>query len=107
MNQASNNSLNGVNIDQLVGTIEAVKGNYSRATEYYEAGLSIKRELGDRLGATDLMLNLGNLQIYQGNYKEAESILEKCLPVYRELGYQYGVMGRVSSQGKRLFVPDR
>jgi predicted ATPase/DNA-binding CsgD family transcriptional regulator len=44
--------------------------------------LAIRRDMGDELGAAEVLGNLGNAALDSGEFERAEALLTSCLPVY-------------------------
>jgi tetratricopeptide (TPR) repeat protein len=46
-------------------------GNYSKAIKFHQQRLPIAREVGDRQGEGNALVNLGNAYFLLGDYKQA------------------------------------
>jgi predicted ATPase/DNA-binding SARP family transcriptional activator len=71
------------------GGMALCQGDFGAARAYFEEGLAIWRELGDRRGIATVLNNLGNLVRRQGDHAAARAIYEENLEIYRELGDRY------------------
>jgi tetratricopeptide (TPR) repeat protein len=73
----------------LVGALNALgqvyfsEGDFEKARSYFEEGLHIEDELGER---TDALHNLGIVFYELGDYESAASFLERDLAIQREIG---------------------
>ena len=45
----------------ILGTVSQSLGEYDKARQYFEKGLKIRKESGDRAGEAELYFNLGRL----------------------------------------------
>jgi tetratricopeptide (TPR) repeat protein len=66
-------------------------GDLSAARAYYDEGLSISRELGNRGRIAMLLNNLGCMDQFMGDYEAARLRFEEGLSIFRELGDQRGI----------------
>jgi predicted ATPase/class 3 adenylate cyclase len=67
------------------------QGDYQAARWYFEEGLALWREIGDRSGIAAVLNNLGNLLRRQGDHATARSLYEESLALCRELGDRHRV----------------
>ncbi len=87
-----------------LGTNYAVKGNYSKALEYFHTSLSFYTEIGDAQGIGFLSNNLGNLYRILKNYPKAveycskAAALNEALKNERDLGKTYNNLGNIYSE---------
>ncbi len=70
------------------GNLGTLQGDDERASELYEEGLAICRELGDVQGVAGALNNLGNLEVARGDYEKGRKLYEEALAIKRELGDQ-------------------
>jgi tetratricopeptide (TPR) repeat protein len=74
-----------------LGNITSDLGDYPRARAAYDAGLALRRQMGDRRGIADTLNNLGIVAGYVGDYATARSLLEESLALERELGNEHAL----------------
>ena len=65
-------------------------GEYHKAKEYLEKALTIKIEIGDRIGEAGGLANLGCIFECRGEYDKAKEYLEKALAISIEIGDKEG-----------------
>ncbi len=76
-------------IQQLyhLGLTESVRGNIAATAKYYEEGLALAKEVGDRGGIAELFSRLGvDVVLLQGNLDKAEALILDGLELAVELG---------------------
>jgi tetratricopeptide (TPR) repeat protein len=61
--------------------------------------LSIRQELGERLGLTGPLNNLGHLAITQGDAQRARALFEECAAIYQEHDDAWGVAMALANAG--------
>jgi tetratricopeptide (TPR) repeat protein len=61
-------------------------GRYGEAERYFEQGLALCLELGDRRNAGAMFSNLGESARLRGDYSSAVSLYQKALEIAREIG---------------------
>ena len=67
------------------GTLAYLQGDYTRARTLHEAGLKLRRELGDRRGLLATLNNAAVLENVAGNHERAKVLLQESLEIAREL----------------------
>ena len=116
----------------ILGTVSQSLGEYDKARQYFEKGLEIRKEIGDRAGQAALYYNLGRLLCYSpGEPAIAEGYLEKALSISQDIGdlekefmclcavtlvklaqkkmqeaYEYVVLSKKKSDSLRAFLRD-
>ncbi len=73
-----------------IGNIKVEQGDIIEALDHFEEALSIYNQLGDRLGAADVLLNMGESNLAMERPKIALSFFDEGLHIYRELDSQQG-----------------
>ncbi|MBN2608365.1 MAG: tetratricopeptide repeat protein, partial [Candidatus Fermentibacteraceae bacterium] len=73
-----------------IGNIRIEQGDVLEALDHFEEALSIYNQLGDRLGAADVLLNMGESNLAMERPKIALSFFDEGLHIYRELDSQQG-----------------
>lgn len=69
----------------LLGELATEVGDYESAPVHLRKALGIYRELEDKRGIADMLLQLGWAEMRQGAYDEADALLNECLPLLRDL----------------------
>ena len=78
-------------------------GQYTKAEEYLQKALLIRKEIGDKEGEASSYGNLGTVFSSVGQYTKAEEYLQKALLIKKEIGDKkgeassYGNLGTVFS----------
>ena len=62
------------------------KAQYNQALEYYTQSLTIRREIGDRVGEAITVQNMGHMYTDMGQYDQAQEFFKRALIIARELG---------------------
>jgi predicted ATPase len=83
-----------------IGLLYATQGEYARAQHYGEAGLALRRAIGDQLGITSSLGNLAVLAAQQGHYEEARSFFAEVLLLEQAAGSQFGVVTTLANLGE-------
>jgi predicted ATPase len=78
-------------------------GDYNRVYEAITESLAIWRELGDRQGEADSLVNLGYASLYDGRFDEARPLYEESLAINRLLDNQQGIADATSHLGVIAF----
>ncbi len=70
-----------------------------RANALIEQALALWRELGDKLGMADALLNLGRVARAQGDYERSGKLLQESLALFREQQIMWGIVWALISLG--------
>jgi predicted ATPase/DNA-binding CsgD family transcriptional regulator len=70
----------------LLGELCTEIGDYEAMPAYFEESLAIFRELDDKPGIADLLMQFGWAAMRAGDYPQAAPLLAECLQLFRELG---------------------
>ena len=73
------------------------QGDYAAAHSLVEQGLTLFRELEDKAGVGDSLMNLGMVASAEGGYAATQALNEQSLALYRELGNKPGIANSLSS----------
>ena len=87
------------NCYKLYGVANLQLGRYEEAERYFDQGLTLCLELGDRRNAGAMFSNLGESARLKGDFLSAISLYEKALEIAREIGNRPGEMLYLSNLG--------
>jgi predicted ATPase/class 3 adenylate cyclase len=87
-----------------VGGLVYLLGDYATSRRYYEEGLAIQRELGDKLGISRTLNNLGVIARDEGDYERARALYEEALVLDREIGDRARLSGTLENLGTILML---
>jgi signal transduction histidine kinase/CheY-like chemotaxis protein/Tfp pilus assembly protein PilF len=73
------------------GTSFYFKGEYASAIDYFTRSLTIREEIGDKIGAASSLNNIGIIYYNQGNYDSAIDYYTRSLTTWEEIGRKYRV----------------
>jgi predicted ATPase/class 3 adenylate cyclase len=85
------------------GYLAWAQGDTASARGFYEAALSLRREIGDRQGIAASLNGLGNVAYNEGNRAAARSLYNESLMIQRELGDQWGIANALNNLGVVAF----
>jgi tetratricopeptide (TPR) repeat protein len=68
------------------------QNDYAAARAHLEESLTMRRELGDRVGIANSLSNLGNAALEQGDYAAARTLYEESLAINREIDRKLDVV---------------
>ena len=88
----------------MLGEAARHRGDYERATEFFEGGLALYREVGDRRGIAWSLGNLANVSSDRGDYERAVELYEEGLALCRELGGAQPLGDYLSSLGYEFLL---
>ena len=72
--------------------IEAVRGNYNRATALFEENVALERATGDTSGLASSLRIFGRVMLWQGNHERAMTLYMESLALLRTIGTRRGGM---------------
>ncbi len=87
--RAGDPSLTAWSLEQLGMALR--RDDFGRAVGLFEAGLSIQRELRDKLGIAYMLFWLAGASIAEGDYARAWVLAQERLTIERELGNRRGI----------------
>ena len=64
---------------------EKKPSSYDEARRYFDDALRLHREVGDKLGEANAILNLGELALRLLSYDDAQTRFAEALPLYRQV----------------------
>jgi tetratricopeptide (TPR) repeat protein len=73
------------------GNLARDQGDYARAIVLQEAGLALRRDLGDADGIAKSLNDLGNALLERGEYERATMLYEEALALFRNLEANWGI----------------
>lgn len=86
------------------GRLASNQGDYAPAKRFYEASLTLWRELGDQRGIARALGRLGQLDSLQGENRLAHRRLEESLAQWRELRDPPGIANTLFQLGISLLI---
>ncbi|MBI4321704.1 MAG: tetratricopeptide repeat protein, partial [Chloroflexi bacterium] len=84
------------------GLVAMQQGAHPRARTFFERGLAIQRELGNKPGIGPLLNNLGIVARNLGEPDVARRLYEECLASFRELGDRWAMCISLNNKGCML-----
>lgn len=73
------------------GGLAHYQGDYASARSLYEECVEIRRDVNDRQGVGNSLVNLGNIAMEEGDYEAALSLYKAGLRIFTELGDKVGL----------------
>jgi predicted ATPase/class 3 adenylate cyclase len=73
---------------KLLGVANLQLGNFAEADRFFEQGLAIYEEVGDRRNSAAMLSNLGESARSREDYTRAEQLYEKALAAVRQIGHR-------------------
>ncbi len=74
-----------------IGYYNSTKGNISEALKFYEKGLKLQRELGEKKDAANSLNNIGTIYKKQGDIPNALEYYHESLKIFTELDASSGI----------------
>ena len=74
-----------------LGVIADLREDYAAARSWFEEGLVLSREVGDKAYAAWTLDFLADEALAQGEYARVRTLVEESLALFRELGYKGGI----------------
>jgi predicted ATPase/DNA-binding CsgD family transcriptional regulator len=84
----------------LLGELCTEIGDYDAMPAYFEESLAIFRELEDKPGIADLLMQFGWASMRAGDYAQAAPLLAECLQLFRELGASVQLANALGGSGE-------
>lgn len=78
--------------------------DYATAQALYEESLSLRREIGDKVGISASLSNLGDTALAQWDYPAARVLYEESLKLAREMGYKMGTVYALNALGSLAYI---
>jgi tetratricopeptide (TPR) repeat protein len=75
----------------VTGNLARAQGDYARTGALYEAGLAIRRSIGDSNGIAVSLHNLGAVAYEQGDYSQAARLNREALALMHQLNDRHGI----------------
>lgn len=83
----------------VAGIMSRDQFEYQKAIEFFQAGLAIQRQLGDKAGIANGLHSLGVVAAYMGDYAQAVTYDEEAMSLRRELNDRRGLALSLSFLG--------
>jgi non-specific serine/threonine protein kinase len=84
----------------LLGELCTEIGDFQQMPAYFEESLAIFRELEDKPGIADLLMQFGWAAMRAGNYDQAAPLLDECLQLFREQGASVQLANALGGSGE-------
>ncbi len=84
---------------RIKGKSYFLRGDYSKASDYYTQSLAISEQLGDQRGIALVLKNIGIIYKEQGDYPRALDYYTQSLAISEQLGDQQGIAGALQNIG--------
>lgn len=84
------------------GNLAFMQSDYAAARGYYERAVTMRNQLGDRLGEAATLVNLGSVYQDEGDFPFARAQFERALPIQKELGDKRAICISVTCLGNVL-----
>jgi predicted ATPase/DNA-binding SARP family transcriptional activator len=81
------------------GILALNQSDYTTAQSLTTDSLHLFRELGDRQGIAQVLIDLANLANRQGDHSQARALLEESLKLFREVGERNGIALAIGNLG--------
>ncbi len=81
------------------GVLVCNSGNYANAIDYYTRSLSIREEIGDKIGVANSLNNIGVIYLEQSNYASAIDYFTRSLVIREEIGDKKGIAASLINIG--------
>ncbi|MRR10594.1 tetratricopeptide repeat protein, partial [bacterium] len=75
----------------VVGIVETMLGRYDVALEYFERGLGLLRQIGDRRNEGNILNGIGNVHGYRGDFAAAREYYRQKLAISTEQDDRDGI----------------
>ena len=75
-------------ISNLVATLQC---QYERALTFHEEAVQQYRDLNNKLGISDSLMNMGDIAKDRGDFKQSSALYHECLALKKELGDRRGI----------------
>jgi CHAT domain-containing protein/tetratricopeptide (TPR) repeat protein len=85
------------------GNLIQNRGEYEKASEYYDRSLKIEEELGDRSGVANSLHQIGMIHQKRGEYEKALEHYDRSLKIAEELGDRSEIATSLGQTGN-LFI---
>ena len=73
-----------------LGTLYDELGDFPHALTYYDRGLAIRKDIGDKWGEAGSLDNIGNVYLKQGDHERAKEFCGQSLAIARDAGDKKG-----------------
>jgi transcriptional regulator with XRE-family HTH domain len=73
--------------------------DYEQAQRWLEENLVLRRELGDKKGTAEVLINLGTVTFDRGDYPRSTALEGESLSLWRKLGDRWGITLALNNLG--------
>ncbi len=80
-----------------LGHIARQQGDYARAVELYEAGLTLSRTAGFQSGIAEMLRSLGDVALRKGEYQKAGALVRESLALSANQGDHHNTVACLAS----------
>ncbi len=84
----------------LLGELCTEIGDFQQMPAYFEESLAIFRELEDKPGIADILMQFGWAAMRAGTYDQAAPLLDECLQLFREQGASVQLANALGGSGE-------
>jgi predicted ATPase/class 3 adenylate cyclase len=82
-----------------LGNIDMLTGNFTQAAGYFEAGIAINQQTGDRLGMINSLFDLGRLDLNINEFLRAGNRFAEITRIGKEFGSPQAILSGLLFQG--------
>jgi tetratricopeptide (TPR) repeat protein len=86
------------------GVSFTVRGDYTKAIDYFTQCLNINKEIGDKQGVASAFNNFGIIYKIQGDYSKSIDYYAQCLKINEEISDKKGIAGALNNMGNIYFT---
>jgi predicted ATPase/transcriptional regulator with XRE-family HTH domain len=81
------------------GALAWIQGDYAEADAYLKHSMSLRRNLGDKIGLAISLREVGIISTYRGELEEAHTHLKESIEILKEVGSQWELALAFYNQG--------
>jgi predicted ATPase/DNA-binding XRE family transcriptional regulator len=81
------------------GALARIQADYEQAQAWLDESLVLQRELGDKKGMADVLLNLGTVALDRGDHPRSAALFDESLSLRRELGDSWSIALALNNLG--------
>ncbi len=84
---------------RIIGNLNASKGNFNTALEYYEKSLPIMKEINELYGIAAALNNIGTVYTIKGDMVRELEYYERSLEIFDNIGFKLGIATLLNNIG--------